>query len=208
MKLSAVVLLLSAGAIASAQTATGTQPAFPAPPVALGTPSQQASEATTERLRKQAQVQVESMLHELDRQAAEHPSCPVLLTSAEFEPYAMPVGSTGQGPGHFNLRYQNHSGKSIASLKLSVQLLVKRSVYDLQAYPLSLTLSAESGSSGELDQLSRLALPTGLHPTTIRNVALIEVTYSDGSTWTSAPSLDGTPACSLQPSPMREVAAR
>ncbi|MFT4114219.1 hypothetical protein [Silvibacterium sp.] len=205
MKLSVVALLLSASmssGIAAAQTTVTTQTTN------TGTPSQPTQDAAASLRRK-----TEATLQQMAQQQADKASCPVELTSANFAPYAMLVapGSPNHSPRPvLDLGLRNRSGKSIASAQLVFRLRVKRSVYDMQSYPLDVpvTIQGVKIADDKLEQLEHLFLPGDLHPVSILGATLSSVTYTDGTSWTPTLTQTSAQACSLQPNGMQQIAAK
>jgi hypothetical protein len=124
-------------------------------------------------------------------------NCPVVLTSAQLAPYLMLLreGAPEGAPGELDLKFRNASGKSISSMTLSAQVLVKQSIYDMGGSTMDLSLTAydSRGAEGAITELRRLSLPQGIHPALVKSISLTQVTFEDGTVWVPA----GRDSCSL-----------
>ena len=158
--------------------------------------------------RAAAAMAASARLKDLDRMMdrISHANCPVVLTSAWLAPRLQQVRSD-QDPGGngIDLEFQNASGKAIRSMELSATILVKKSIYDLGYLPpvrLSLTAYGTRNIDSTFAELRRLSLPTEMHPALVESIRLEQVTFDDGSLWSST----ADQYCGLTPDPMRSIA--
>jgi len=133
-------------------------------------------------------------------------NCPVVLTSAWLAPRLQLLRSTDTSGGNgIDLEFRNASGKEIRSMELSANILVKKSIYDLNYLPsvrLHLTATGIQTIDSAFAQLRRLSLPSEMHPSLVEGVTLEQVTFEDGSVW--SPKNDQY--CGLKPDAMRSIA--
>jgi len=133
-------------------------------------------------------------------------NCPVVLTSAGLTPYMMLLRTSGDAAnnGGLDLELRNASGKEVRAMKVSAELFVKKSIYDLdsQRVQLHLTANGTVNMDKTLAQFLHLSLPQQILPTMVEKLTVEEVTFADGSIWT--PATDSY--CGLVPSPMVPMA--
>jgi hypothetical protein len=115
--------------------------------------------------------------------------CPVVLTSAGLTPYLMLLHTSGEtaNNGGLDLEFRNASGKEIRSMEFSAEILVKKSIYDLDPLRIHLHLTAYGTASIDkaFAQFRHLSLPQQIHPSMVERLTLEQVTFVDGSIWTS-----------------------
>jgi hypothetical protein len=137
---------------------------------------------------------------------ANQANCPVMLTSAGLTPHLMLLNATGDASENsLDLEFRNTSGKEIRSMEFSARILVKRTVYDLDYLPaihLYLTAYGTRSLDATFAQLRHLSLPADIHPSLVENVTLEQVTFADGSLWTSR----GDRYCGFSPNQTLPVA--
>jgi len=203
MKLPSILLLAVATSICAAQSAAAVPQSPPSlnqnPTVAIvdnGALSRTAAAAA-------AAMATKELRKTMDR--VNQAICPVVLTSAGLTPYLMLLNTSRDASGNsLDLEFRNASGKEIRSMEFSARILVKRSIYDLDYLPairLSLTASGTRSVDATFAQLRRLSLPEDIHPTLVEGITLEQVTFADGTTWTSR----GNQSCSFSPSRMLQV---
>ncbi|MGA7312609.1 MAG: hypothetical protein WBX22_01440, partial [Silvibacterium sp.] len=75
--------------------------------------------------------------------------CPVVLASAGLTPYLMLLHTSGEtaNNGGLDLEFRNASGKEIRSMEFSAEILVKKSIYDLDSLRIHLHLTAYGTAS-------------------------------------------------------------
>jgi hypothetical protein len=143
---------------------------------------------------------VEEMQTRADR------ACPVVLTSANLTPHLMLLRAEGDSSrdGGLDLEFRNASGKSIDSMEFSVQILARKSIYDLAATRIHLDLAAYGARSADetFAQLRHLSLPEGMNPSIVESVTLKQVFYEDGTVWTAK----NDSFCGLGPDRMLAIA--
>jgi len=106
--------------------------------------------------------------------------CPVAFTNVSLETHArlMLVKQGTAQDGSLAFEYKNQSGKPIQSISIRVELKVKKSVYDLDATPITLSMTLTGKDSGETLPLNMVAYGLG-------RVELEQVIYSDDTVWTA-----------------------
>ncbi|HZD50461.1 MAG TPA: hypothetical protein VE178_17090 [Silvibacterium sp.] len=201
MKLSALLLLSSL--LTGAFTRAGVAQSNPAP-----SPSQNLTVDDQALSRAAAAVAASARAKDLQKMMdrVSRANCPVVLTSAWLTPRLQLLKSDEASGGNgIDLVFQNASGKEIRSMELSATILVKKSIYDLGYLPpvhLSLTAYGTRNIDSAFAELRRLSLPTEIHPALVESIRLEQVTFEDGSVWSS-----GTDQyCGLTPDPMRSIA--
>ncbi|WP_158748233.1 hypothetical protein [Acidobacterium sp. S8] len=110
--------------------------------------------------------------------------CPVSFTTVALETKArlMPVQVGQPQDGSLSFEYRNQSGKKIQSIAVRVELLMKKSVYDLDATPIALNMMLAGNGAVE-------TLPLAIRAYGLTRVNLQQVTYSDGTIWTAGDKL-------------------
>ena len=203
MKLPALLLLAVATSTCAAQSATSFQ-ATPSRGESsnVGIVDDQAlSRAATAAAKAATLTELRKLADRVNQT-----NCPVVLTSAGLTPYLMLVDASRDPSGNsLDLEFRNTSGKEIRLMELSARILVKRSVYDLDYLPaihLHLTAYGTKSVDAAFAQLRRLPLPKGIHPTLVEGITLEQVTFADGTTWTSR----GNQYCGFSPSGMLQAA--
>lgn len=125
-------------------------------------------------------------------------SCPVVLTSARLNWPAsyLPVTSAEKvTEPNLALGFQNSSGKAIRSATITARFLGKHNMYqlDANAFDLRLTFSGVDAAGKAEEQLREIRVPAKIYAYGVTRVSLDQVTFADGSFWTSW----GHQACSL-----------
>ncbi|MGA7314090.1 MAG: hypothetical protein WBX22_08970 [Silvibacterium sp.] len=85
-------------------------------------------------------------------------------------------------------------------MKISAEIFAKKNIYDLDSQRVHLILTANGTVSMDktFAQFLHLTLPQQILPTMVERLTVEEVTFADGSIWTSATDS----YCGLAPSPM------
>ncbi len=115
--------------------------------------------------------------------------CPVAFTDVSLESPAqfMLVWQRANENSSLTFQYKNRSNKEIESISIRADLKVKKSVYDLDATPVTLHLTL----TGRNTEQTR---PLTLRAYGLSRVILEQVSYSDGTAWTA----DARNACSYE----------
>ncbi|HEX3435206.1 MAG TPA: hypothetical protein VHT24_00445 [Pseudacidobacterium sp.] len=105
-------------------------------------------------------------------------SCPVVFTNVALKSHAtyLPVQTGASSSGNLGFDYKNLSGKEIQSIAMNVELTTKKSLYALDATPVTIKMLL-TGNSIEA------ALPQVGYVYGIGSVTLEGVAYTDGTTW-------------------------
>jgi hypothetical protein len=206
MKLSTLLLLLTASSVCLAQSAAKPPQVVivPAPNANDATASAQDQRALQGLSKDELEQKLQAMVERSDQAG-----CPVKLTSAELTPYLLLLQTSNDAPathGSLDLQFQNASGKGIRSMEFDVQFLARKSIYDLKAVKIDLHLSASGTRSLDktFDHLRHLPLPLRTNPVVLNTITLEQVTFADGSVWT--PEKDNN--CDFSPSREMQVGAR
>jgi hypothetical protein len=189
MKLSTLLVLFAAASTCIAQNTAKSPAASALPPHSFDSNSVTVvtmgrdSEALPQISKEELAHRIEQMQKMADR------ACPVVLTSANLTPHLLLLRAGGDAgkDGGLDLEFRNASGKSIFSMELAVQILAKKSIYDLAATRIHLDLTAYGARSADetFAQLRHLALPEGMNPSIVESVTLKQVFYEDGTVWTA-----------------------
>ena len=204
MKLSVLLILLAAASTCVAQSTAQpfAIPSLPqlSPDSGSAMPAQQSVPILPQISEEDLGHKMRQMLNQVDG------SCPVVLTSASLSPYLLLLRSGGNDgrQGGLDLEFRNTSGKSIYSMDFSVEILAKKSKYDLAATRISLDLTVYGARSADetFAQLRHLSLPQAMHPSTVESVTVRQVFYEDGTVWTAR---EGS-FCGLGPNRMMAIA--
>ena len=121
--------------------------------------------------------------------------CPVAFTNVSLETRArlMPVQLGQPQDGSLFFEYKNQSGRKIQSIAVHVELRFKKSVYDLDATPITLDMMLTGTNTSE-------KLPLAVRAYGLTRVTLQQVTYADGTIWTQSqkPNCAYTPQSSAE----------
>ena len=117
--------------------------------------------------------------------------CPVVLTQAHLNWPAtyMPVTDAEKMKApNLALGFQNPSGKAIQSVSITARFTGKSSKYqlDASAFDLHLTFSGTDSADKTAEQMREIRLPDKMYPYGVTRIALDQVTFADGTLWTSA----------------------
>jgi hypothetical protein len=205
MRLSALLILFAAASACAAQTAPNSSavPTLPQQSLNSGNGAVATRQRNWATLPELSKEELARRVEEMQKRADQ--ACPVVLTSASLTPHLMLLhaGSDSSKDGGLDLEFRNASGKSIYSMEFSVEILAKKSVYDLAATRLHLDLTAYGARSADetFAQLRHLSLPEGTHPSVVESVTLKQVFYEDGTVWTAKDD-----ACGIGPDRMMAIA--
>lgn len=182
-----VILLLVAVSVCVAQSNTASPQARPSPNLnpKVGIVDDKAMSRAAADVAAAAMVGESQKMMDRINQA----DCPVVLTSAMLTPYLMLLHTSGDAAnnGGLDLEFRNASGKGIRSMEFSAEILVKKSIYDLNSLRVHLHLTADGTASMDkaFAQFRHLSLPQQIHPTMVERITVEQVTFADGSIWTS-----------------------
>lgn len=142
----------------------------------------------------QATAQSSGVLQSLDLQSVppspDQTGCPVVLTQAHLNWPAtyMPVTAAQKdSEPNLALGFQNPSGKAIESVSITARFTGKRSKYQLDAstFELHLTFSGSDSADKDAEQTREIRLPEKMYAYSVTHIALDQVTFADGTLWTS-----------------------
>jgi len=142
-----------------------------------------------------ATAQSPGILQSLDLQSVppspDQTGCPVVLTQAHLNWPAtyMPVTAAQKATEpNLALGFQNPSGKAIQSVSITARFTGKRSKYqlDASAFDLHLTFSGSDSVGKTEEQMREIRLPEKMVAYSVTHIALDQVTFADGTLWTSA----------------------
>ncbi len=203
MKLSTFLLLFAAASTAIAQSTASSQANLS--PGQIGVAGDASSAATATVITLAGSSTTKDLKAAGDRVA--QAGCPVVLTSAWLTPYLMLLRDGAAKPddsGGIDLHFRNASGKAIRSMELDAVFLAKRTIYDLNGVKITLHLTATGTESidNTFEHLRHLPLPAKTNPVLVDRMTLEQVTFADGSVWTSKD--DGF--CGIEPNSVEQIA--
>lgn len=135
-----------------------------------------------------------AVLEGLDLQAVppspDQTGCPVVLTQAHLNQPAtlMPVNASEKvTEPNLALGFENSSGKPIQSVSITASFTGKASKYqlDASAFDLHLTFSGSDSADKTAEQLRAIHLPQKMYAYSVSRVALVQVTFADGTFWSA-----------------------
>jgi hypothetical protein len=110
------------------------------------------------------------------------PECPVVFTKISFQraAYYLPVMQyhPGSSSGDLDFQYKNQSSKTILSISVSVELTAKRSLYDLDAIPVTIDMVLTGTRTAA-------PLPPLGYVYSVNHATLERVQYADGTVWSA-----------------------
>ncbi|HEX3987615.1 MAG TPA: hypothetical protein VHX13_13525 [Acidobacteriaceae bacterium] len=116
--------------------------------------------------------------------------CPVVLTEAHLNwpaTYLPVTAAEKASEPNLALGFQNSSGKAIQSASITARFMGKASKYqlDASAFELHLTFSGTDSADKTAEQMREIRLPEKMYAYGVTRIAMDEVTFADGTLWTS-----------------------